>query len=145
MADQEEQARKMWEEQAKKMGSVIAKCWSDDGFKKKLLADPAATLKAEGVKFEVVTNKAEGKYASAHDLRRSFCPRWAKRIMPADLKVLARHSSINTTMRFYVTQNADDAGSRLRMATRHHPGTNGPEATGSSAIENDAKADRINA
>src|SRR4029078_1363291 len=53
MADQEEQARKMWEEQAKKMGSVIAKCWSDDGFKKKLLADPAATLKAEGVKFEL--------------------------------------------------------------------------------------------
>ena len=53
MADQEEQARKMWEEQAKKMGSVIAKCWADEGFKKKLLADPAATLKAEGVKFEL--------------------------------------------------------------------------------------------
>jgi len=53
MADQEEQARKMMEEQAKKMGSVIAKCWSDDGFKKKLLADPAATLKAEGINFEM--------------------------------------------------------------------------------------------
>jgi len=53
MADQEEQARKMMEEQAKKMGSVIAKCWSDDGFKKKLLADPAATLKAEGVTIEL--------------------------------------------------------------------------------------------
>src|SRR5689334_19045598 len=53
MADQQEQARKMMEEQAKKMGSVIAKCWSDDGFKKKLLADPAATLKGEGVKFEL--------------------------------------------------------------------------------------------
>jgi hypothetical protein len=53
MADQEEQARKTMEEQTKKMGSVIAKCWSDDDFKKKLLADPAATLKAEGVKFEL--------------------------------------------------------------------------------------------
>src|SRR4029079_16195069 len=53
MADQQEQARKVWEEQAKKMGSVIAKCWSDDGFKRKLLADPAATLKAEDVKFEL--------------------------------------------------------------------------------------------
>jgi hypothetical protein len=53
MADQEEQARKMMEEQAKKMGSVIAKCWSDDGFKKKLLADPAATLKAEGINIEM--------------------------------------------------------------------------------------------
>ena len=49
MADQEEQARKMMEEQAKKMGILIAKCWSDDGFKKRLLADPGATLKAEGV------------------------------------------------------------------------------------------------
>ena len=53
MADQKEPARKMMEEQAKKMGLLIAKCWSDDGFKKKLLADPAATLKAEGVKFEL--------------------------------------------------------------------------------------------
>src|SRR4051812_22824646 len=53
MADQEEQARKMMEEQAKKMGSLIAKCWSDEGFKKKLLADPTATLKAEGIKIEL--------------------------------------------------------------------------------------------
>jgi Nitrile hydratase, alpha chain len=53
MADQEEQARKMLEEQAKKMGSLIAKCWSDDGFKKKFLADPAATLKSEGVSVDM--------------------------------------------------------------------------------------------
>ena len=37
------------EEQGKKMSQLIAKCWADDGFKQKLLADPAATLKAEGV------------------------------------------------------------------------------------------------
>ena len=37
------------EEQGKKMGQLIAKCWADDGFKRKLLADPAATLKAQGV------------------------------------------------------------------------------------------------
>ena len=37
------------EEQARKMSQVIAKCWADEGFKKKLLADPAATLRAEGV------------------------------------------------------------------------------------------------
>ena len=36
-------------EQGKKMGQIIAKCWSDESFKRKLLADPAATLKAEGV------------------------------------------------------------------------------------------------
>lgn len=37
------------EEQGKKMSQVIAKCWADEGFKQKLLADPAATLKAEGI------------------------------------------------------------------------------------------------
>jgi hypothetical protein len=37
------------EEQAKKMSQLIAKCWADEGFKRKLLANPAATLKAEGV------------------------------------------------------------------------------------------------
>src|SRR6188768_2313617 len=33
----------------KKMSQLIAKCWADEGFKQKLLADPAATLKADGV------------------------------------------------------------------------------------------------
>lgn len=37
------------EEQGKKMSKIIAKCWADEGFKQKLLADPAATLKAEGM------------------------------------------------------------------------------------------------
>ncbi len=37
------------EEQGKKMSQLIAKCWADEGFKQKLLADPAATLKAEGL------------------------------------------------------------------------------------------------
>ena len=37
------------EEQGKKMSQLIAKCWADEGFKRKILADPAATLKAEGV------------------------------------------------------------------------------------------------
>jgi Nitrile hydratase, alpha chain len=39
----------MKEEEGKKMSQIISKCWSDEGFKRKLLADPAATLKAEGV------------------------------------------------------------------------------------------------
>lgn len=37
------------EEQGKTMGKVIAKCWADESFKRKLLADPAVTLAAEGV------------------------------------------------------------------------------------------------
>ena len=46
------------------------------------------------------------KYASAHDLRRSFGERWAARLMPAQLKELMRHESIETTLRFYVGTDA---------------------------------------
>ena len=49
MGNQEDQNKKMQEEQGKKMSQLIAKCWADEGFKQKLLADPAAMLKAEGV------------------------------------------------------------------------------------------------
>jgi hypothetical protein len=37
------------EEQGKKISQLVAKCWADEGFKQKVLADPAATLRAEGV------------------------------------------------------------------------------------------------
>jgi len=37
------------EEQGKKMGRLIAKCWLDENFKQQLLADPAAVLKMAGV------------------------------------------------------------------------------------------------
>lgn len=39
------------EEVAKKMSQVIAKCWADEAFKNQLLADPKATLLAEGITF----------------------------------------------------------------------------------------------
>jgi hypothetical protein len=41
------------EEQLKKMSQLIAKCWADESFKQKLLFNPAATLKAEGVELPV--------------------------------------------------------------------------------------------
>ncbi len=46
------------------------------------------------------------KFASAHDLRRSFGERWSERVLPKVLMELMRHESIGTTMRFYVGQNA---------------------------------------
>ena len=36
------------DEQTKKIGQILAKCWSDESFKQKLMADPMGTLKAEG-------------------------------------------------------------------------------------------------
>jgi len=46
------------------------------------------------------------KYASAHDLRRSFGVRWSKLLMPTQLRELMRHADISTTMQFYVGHNA---------------------------------------
>ena len=37
------------EEQGKKISQLIARCWADEGFKQNVLADPAATLRAEGL------------------------------------------------------------------------------------------------
>ena len=66
----------------------------------------AAMGKAAGVK---VDGSGEGKikFASAHDLRRSFGARWAPRVMPAVLQQMMRHESIETTMKYYVGQNSD--------------------------------------
>ena len=47
------------------------------------------------------------KYASAHDLRRSFGDRWARLVMPQTLRELMRHASIETTLRYYVGFNAE--------------------------------------
>ena len=64
------------------------------------------------------------KYASAHDLRRSFGNRWAKRVMPAVLQRLMRHESIETTMGYYVDLDADELAEDLYRAheKRERPG-----------------------
>jgi integrase len=71
-------------------------------------------------------------YATAHDLRRSFSSRWAKRVMPAVLKDLMRHSEISTTMSYYVDQSADDVGDVLRSAIGTNSGTIEPKNVRSS-------------
>lgn len=55
-----------------------------------------------------------GKFASAHDLRRSFGSRLAPLVKPATLQLLMRHASIETTMKYYVDLDADDVGDELR-------------------------------
>ena len=52
-------------------------------------------------------------FAGAHDLRRAFCTRWARKVMPAVLQRLARHSHISTTMGYYVNMTADEIGADL--------------------------------
>ena len=66
-----------------------------------------------GKQANVVVNKAEGKFASAHDLRRSFGTRWAARVKPATLQLLMRHRSIDTTMKYYVALDTDEVADEL--------------------------------
>lgn len=55
-------------ENAKKMGQLIAKCWDDEDLKAKLIANPAAVLKEfgleapAGVELKVVENSAQVQY-----------------------------------------------------------------------------------
>lgn len=62
-----------------------------------------------GKKSGVIVESKGPKYASAHDLRRSFGQRWASRVLPQVLQNLMRHENIETTMKFYVQADAQAA------------------------------------
>jgi len=62
--------------------------------------------KAANVKVFTDPKKGTVKFASAHDLRRSFGDRWKTRVMPHTLKELMRHKNIETTNRNYISENA---------------------------------------
>jgi hypothetical protein len=71
-----------------------------------------------------VAEKAAGKvkFASAHDLRRSFGERWAARVMRQVLLELMRHESIETTLGYYVGRNAQNTASVLYDAAKRAAG-----------------------
>lgn len=73
----------------------------------------------------VVVDPGKGKSASAHDLRRAFGYRWSRRVMPVVLKELMRHASIETTMTYYVGQNAQATTAELWKAFGNNLGNNG--------------------
>lgn len=63
----------------------------------------------ERARIKVKDERGKLKWASAHDLRRSFGFRWAQRVPAPALMALMRHASITTTMKYYVGANADAA------------------------------------
>lgn len=71
------------------------------------VSDVGRTISAIGESAGVVVDESRGKTASAHDFRRAFGARWSTRVMPAVLKELMRHASIETTMKFYVGQSIE--------------------------------------
>ena len=68
---------------------------------------------AARVKVNTDAKTKKVKYASAHDLRRSFGEWWALRIMPHMLKELMRHETIETTMKYYVGRSAQTIAETL--------------------------------
>jgi len=66
-----------------------------------------------GEQARVVVSSEAGKFASAHDLRRAFGTRWARRVKPAVLMALMRHESIETTLDYYVELEADEIAAEL--------------------------------
>jgi integrase len=75
-----------------------------------------------GKKAGVVVAREKGKaskFASAHDLRRSFGDRWAGKVMPPILRQLMRHKSSDTTDRYYVGKQASDVEAACLEAERN--------------------------
>ena len=94
--------------------------------------------KAAGVK---VSDGEKVKFATAHDLRRSFGTRWAARVMPQVLMELMRHESIETTLRYYVGRNAQATATILWDAARSELGAqSGPQASHPQEATNPATA-----
>jgi integrase len=84
----------------------------------------------------------EGKYASAHDLRRSFGSRWADRVDTFKLQELMRHSNIETTRRYYVGRNAQNTAAALWSARDRATG-NAPEMpAGRNTLDNNRPDER---
>jgi len=71
-----------------------------------------------GRKAGVVVN-GQGKCASAHDLRRSFGTRWARRVSQSVLQVLMRHASFETTAKYYVDISAEEIAEDLEAVLAH--------------------------
>lgn len=79
---------------------------------------PGPKLSAVGIAAGIGVND-RGKCASAQDMRRSFGTRWAQHVMPAVLQKMMRHKKIETTMQFYVSQNADATAAAIVHAHVH--------------------------
>ena len=91
----------------------------------------SAIGEAAHIKVHTSLSTGKVKYASAHDLRRSFGTRWAMRIPAQVLQRMMRHSTIETTMRYYVDLDAEDVADVLWQATSNTFGNTSPLAGGS--------------
>lgn len=66
-----------------------------------------------GIVVDINKRTGRKKFASAHDLRRSFLERWRNKIDATMLQVLARHESLDTTQRYYLGDHAQMVAAML--------------------------------
>lgn len=75
------------------------------GHRKRDLSDISAIVQTIGKASKVVVKEhaisGRTKYATAHDLRRSFGYRWSSRLPISDLRQLCRHRNVSTTLDYY--------------------------------------------
>ena len=84
-----------------------------------------------GERAGVIVNDAN-KFASSHDLRRSFGQRLADAgIAPRDLQKIMRHKTIATTEQYYLRDNAVEIGQRI-AAKLSVPGRSSRDRAGRS-------------
>jgi len=108
----------------------------------RLTADRVTRIVAAiGRKAGVIVDQGRKKFASAHDLRRSFGERWAARLMPQALMELMRHESIDTTLRYYVGRNAKRTSKLMREAYNREQQNSGekPQRDTPSAEDDNAE------
>lgn len=67
----------------------------------------------------IVSVNAQGKkkFASAHDLRRSFLENWRGKVPLDVLQIMARHESIETTKRYYLGDEAQRVAAAIWQPT----------------------------
>ena len=77
-----------------------------------------------------------GQHPTAHDLRRTFCFRWSQRVLPQQLRVLARHANVATTLQFYAEADAGMTAEAVWSAAERAAGTGGTAADGANSEAN---------
>ena len=76
----------------------------------------------------MVVNKADDKFATAHDLRRSLYPMGTSG-KAGNAPTTMRHADIGTTMKYYVAQDAADVADELWAGSARKRATNLKTAT----------------
>lgn len=69
--------------------------------------------KASGVIVKKQSKNHAAKYASLHDIRRTFAERVSRKLRLDEVQEMLGHASIETTKRYYVGSNAERTGRRL--------------------------------